>query len=404
MGKSTAKLGAGKVKPEKPYPEFPLFAHATNRWAKKIRGKLVYFGPWADPEAALHKYLDQKDDLHAGRTPRTEGGGLTIRDLCNRFLMSKRRIVETGELTHRSYVDYNAATDRIVACFGRTRLVDDLVADDFEQLRTMLAKGRGPTSLAGDVQRVRTIFKYAYEAGLIDRPVRHGPTFKRPGKAVLRKAKAARGDWTFEAKQICDMIDAAKPQLKAMILLGINCGMGNTDCSGLRERNIDLDGGWLDYPRPKTGIGRRCPLWPETVKAIRKAIDVRPNAADKADADRVFLTYTGRAWVRDADINGGGKLRREADSLAESFRTLSRAVGTNQHRRGFYALRHTFETIAGDTTDQVAVDLIMGHSDPSMAATYRHRIDDKRLQKVVGHVHRWLFAEVSKEVQSESNG
>ena len=57
----------------------------------------------------------------------------------------------------------------------------------------------------------------------------------------------------------------------------------------------------------------------------------------------------------------------------------------------FYALRHTFETIGGESRDQPAVDHIMGHARDDMASVYREKISDERLRAVTDKVHAWLF-------------
>src|SRR5262245_16197151 len=94
---------ARQGKPAKPYPDFPLFPHAARRWAKKIRGRMHYFGPWEDWQGALDKYQRERDDLHAGRKPRAATpGGLTVRDLCNRFMTAKKTLLDSGEMVPRT--------------------------------------------------------------------------------------------------------------------------------------------------------------------------------------------------------------------------------------------------------------------------------------------------------------
>src|SRR3982750_3161689 len=45
-------------KPQKPRPDFPLFAHASGQWAKKIKGNLKYFGTWDKSNEAEARYLE----------------------------------------------------------------------------------------------------------------------------------------------------------------------------------------------------------------------------------------------------------------------------------------------------------------------------------------------------------
>jgi integrase len=378
-----------RSKPTKPYPEFPLFPHQAGVWAKKIRGKLHYFGPWDNPDGALKKYLEQKDSLHAGRKPRESSEGFTVKDLANRFLNAKQTLVDAGELSPRTWTDYKDACDEIVAAFGRGRLLADLGPDDFAALRNRMAKKWGPHRLGKAIQCVRCAFKHADEAGLIDRPMRYGPGFKRPSKKTIRLDKARKGANLFTADEVRRLVDAGGMPMRAMLLLAINAALGNSDVGNLPMSAVNLETGWLDFSRPKTGIPRRCPLWPETLAALREALAKRPTPKDPADAGLFFVTKYGERWAKADNDN----------PVSKETRKLLDELGINGRKGlGFYTIRHTFRTVADDAKDQPAVDHIMGHESSHISTVYRERISDERLKAVTDHVHEWLFGEL---LQSE---
>jgi integrase len=383
------------VKPSKPYPDFPLFPHAAGVWAKKIRGKLHYFGRWSDPDGALARYLEQKDDLHAGRKPRLDAEAATVKDVCNAFLSAKQALVDSGELSPRTWAQYKETCDLLVARLGKQRLVSDLGPDDFADLRRHLSKRWRPGTVGNFIQRARVVFKYALDNDMIAKPVRYGQGFKRPSKKTLRLEKARQGPKLFTAEEVRFLAQGAlvvgddgpelvqaSPQLRAMVLFAINCGLGNADCGRLPLRALDLERGWLDYPRPKTGMPRRCPLWPETVQALKEALALRREPKNPADAELVFVTRTGQAWHTDTT---------ESPISYEVGKLLRRLGIIGREGLGFYTLRHTFRTVADEAKDQPAADYIMGHEVPHMSAVYRETISDARLRAVADHVRAWLF-------------
>jgi integrase len=341
-----------------------------------------YFGPWSDPDAALKKYLEQKDALHAGRKPRPDSQGLTVKELANAYLNAKQALVDDGELSPLTFADYRRVANELVRHTGKARAVSDLDPEDFAGLRRKMARKWGPHRLKKSIQYVCSIFKHGYDSDLMDRPMRFGPGFKRPSAKTMRIHRAKQGPKLFTPEEIRRLVDAAGQPLKAMILLGINCGFGNSDCGNLPITALDLASGWIDYPRPKTGIPRRCHLWQETVQALKESLTARPKPKKAEHAELVFITKYGKPWAKNAPDS---PVTKETSKLLHE-------LGINGRKRlGFYCLRHTFRTIADEAKDQPAADFIMGHEVPHMSSVYRESIADERLKAVAAHVRNWLF-------------
>jgi integrase len=319
-----------------------------------------------------------------------QAADVTVSALCTHYIFSKRTLLAAGEICLRHFQRIEQSGRRIIDSFGADTFVADLTVSDFTSLRAWLSsRHRTPASITPEIQIVRTIFKFGYDSGLYERPIRFGSDFRRPSAKHFRRERRERGSQMLEAEEIRRLLDAATPIMRAMILLGVNCGFGNSDVGRLPFSALDLEGGWVNFPRPKTEVDRRCPLWPETVKAIRRAIEFRATPTVAGLECLVFISRFGGQWS-----NG------ENDSkLSKHFPRLMRRAGiVKRQQRGFYALRRTFETIGGDTGDQPAVDFIMGHAPNAsdMAAVYRQRFEDHRLAAVTEYVRRWLCPDKSQ--------
>jgi len=61
-----------------------LTAHPNGQWCKKINGKMIYFGPWDDPDGALDRYQQNYTPLHEGKdVPTSPSDARTVADVFN---------------------------------------------------------------------------------------------------------------------------------------------------------------------------------------------------------------------------------------------------------------------------------------------------------------------------------
>jgi integrase len=325
-------------KPEKPFAAYPLFAHNSGQWAKRINGKECYFGVWSDPTGALNKYLAQSNGLTFPESVDTVGQRV------KRFLGKSAGKLATGDIEQITYDEYETTCEVITRHYGAGRMVHGL---DFNTLRVALAQGKkiqtlSPVTLKRRLSIARAVFKSIADADEALAP---------PSARVLRAAREAAGQRFFEASDVRALIAAADDEFRWLLLLGINCGFGPKDC----QLFPGPDGEWHNFARPKTGVGRRCWLWPETVAA---------------------LEYQCEGWNR--------------SNVAKAFRALCDATEVPNH--GFYSLKRTFSTVAENEGPASVLDRICGWAGYDMASVYRQKSFDDKIRAMLEGVRNWYLS------------
>jgi len=332
------------------------FHKSTGQYYVTRARKRIYLG--ANREEALEKFHRMSLGLTQPEPP-TVRVPLTAKELANRFLASQRANWRNPEETLRSYKDW---IGRFLKDHPRLR-IQDFTVEMFASWKLSLRKRNySPESINHYLSAVRSMFNFAEESDLIEK--------MPPLKRVKNESSIKMGSQEkplYSPEQISSLLENADIQLKAMLLLGLNCGFGPKDIHDLTWKDICEDR--IRLPRSKTGVCQTYQLWPETLEVLDNLRQERTSLIKRlekrgrirSDEGHIFITRFWKPWSK--------------DSIAEQFRKLCDKAGVPCY--GIYRLRHCASTAMSLVATPHVHRRFMRHAQLQQQVTYTHTPDEE---------------------------
>jgi integrase len=344
--------------------KFPSTLHPTGQYCKKINGKLHYFG--TNKKQAFERYLEQATYLHGGQNivQKASNGSMTLKGLCDLYLEYKHSKVLAGDLSATHHNDQIGSLSKLMSFLGKGRRIKSISTLDLQNYKRGLQSAYGSAHrLNLHVGAMKAMFHWARRNDILQ----HIPNID----AVSRGKIVHQEMYIFSSEQIKKLLSLTSTKVRAMILLGLNCGFGCTDCARLKWTDLDLENGRVQLARNKTGVPRNLPLWPETIQALKKV---------PRSGQLVFYTAEGHPWVRASPktMTDGSRRYTTVNAVASMFsRLLKKARINAPNGTGFYTLRRTAATLAARSGDPFAVQRLLGHVDLTMATRYVQDVSEQ---------------------------
>ena len=142
---------------------------------------------------------------------------------------------------------------------------EDLTVEVFAAWKLSLRRrGYSPRSINHYLTAIRALYAFGGDTSLLRTVPRPGGVKSESLSAVNGQARAL-----YVGGQLRRLLSQADPQLGAMLLLALNCGLGPNDVQDPMWQHFDRER--LRLPRSKTGICQTFLLWPETLAGLALA-------------------------------------------------------------------------------------------------------------------------------------
>lgn len=372
--------------------KFPLYCHANGSFAKRINGKIRFFGPWGKGKgkreqlrlrrSAEQRYHAEIDSLRAGVAD-DDPAELTLKQLTDKY-----RALKFDGISKRRQREFIWLIDSLTALLGADRLVSSLRPDHFAEFRKEL-EGRSPSpeTLAVRIKCVRTIFNVGWQNMWFDSQVRFGEGFKLPSQDERNRhrhaVKRENGDRDFTPEEIARQLEhAGSRRMTFCILMALNCAFGVRDLCVLTW--ADIRDGWYSSLRNKSALPRRAKLWKRTLDALDDYVENERLPPARDFHDYVLTNERARCCT--------------TETLGRQITRMLKRAGCHRVGVSSYGWRRTAITAAYHSGDELAAKLMAGHAMNDQTSQYVQAFPDERLEHVAMVVERQIFGQSGGQV------
>lgn len=335
-------------------------------------GRRIYLG--SDKNQALAKYHQLGLGVEPVQRELAPPVTITAKNLANRFLVAQQANWRSPKTTLKCYKDW---LGRFIKDHPQLRIADFTVEKFAAWKLSLKERGYSPESINHYLGAVRAMFTFAEETDIVEK----APKLKRVRNETRPRAGSTEKP-LYTLVDLNRLLKKADLQLKAMIMLALNCGFGPKDIQDLTWDHID--GERVTLPRSKTGVCQTYLLWLEThalleeIQQRRAALIARMarRRVQHCDNGHVFMTRFWKSWSKDA--------------VAEQFRKLCKKAEVPCY--GFYRLRHCASTAMSLVATPHVHRKFMRHSQLQQQVTYTHT-PDAEVDKAVMKAKKKLFGE-----------